>query len=160
MVFYGTTTGEKEKGIFRTAGAYYFVRTYEMKRINMLNAKLGENSARWLLLAKVLLAQYVVTGLVIVILSFVLLKWQASENILQLAIIAIYVLANFLGGFIIGKTLQKQKCLWGLIVGVVYFFLLSLISFIINKSFYQDIPYAMTVLGICAGSGMLGGMVS
>ncbi|MBE5948374.1 MAG: TIGR04086 family membrane protein [Lachnospiraceae bacterium] len=150
----------KEKGILRIGKAYYFVRTYEMKRINMLSAKLGENSARWLLLAKVLLAQYVVTGLVIIILSFILLKWQASENILQLAIIAIYVLVNFLGGLIIGKTLQKQKFLWGLIVGVVYFVLLSLISFIINKSFYQDIPYAMTVLGICAGSGMLGGMVS
>lgn len=131
-----------------------------MKRINMLSAKSGEGSARWLLLAKVLLAQYVVTGLVIVILSFVLLKWQASENILQLGIIAIYVLVNFIGGFIIGKTLQKQKFLWGLIVGMAYFVLLSLISFIINKSFYQDIPYAMTVFGICAGSGMLGGMLS
>lgn len=131
-----------------------------MKRINMLSEKSGEGSLRWLLLAKVLLAQYVVTGLVIVILSFVLLKWQASKNALQLAIIAIYVLANFAGGFIIGKTLQKQKFLWGLIVGMSYFVLLSLISFVINKSFYQDIPYAMTVLGICAGSGMLGGMLS
>ena len=126
----------------------------------MLSSKNGENSARWFLLLKVLLAQYVVTGLAIIILSFVLLKLQTSENILQLAIIAIYVLTNLLGGFIIGKTLQKQKFLWGLVVGVVYFVLLSLISFIVNKSFYQDIPYAMTVLGICAGSGMLGGMVS
>lgn len=126
----------------------------------MLSAKSGEGSARWLLLAKVILAQYVVTGLVIIILSFVLLKWQPSENGLQLAIIAIYVLANFLGGFIIGKTVQKQKFLWGLIVGMAYFVLLSLISFIINKSFYQDVSYAMTVFCICAGSGMLGGMLS
>ena len=126
----------------------------------MLSVKSEGNSARLILFAKVLLAQYVVTGVVIIVLSFALLKWQASENVLQLAIIAIYILANFLGGLIIGKTLQKQKFLWGLIVGVVYFVILSLISFIINKSFYQDMPYAMTVLGICAGSGMLGGMVS
>lgn len=126
----------------------------------MLGIKLKENSARWVLIAKILLAEYIITALVMVILSFALMKWQASENSLQLAIIAIYVLANFVGGFIIGKTLQKRKFLWGMLVGVLYFVILSLISFIINRSFYQNIPYALTVLGICAGSGMLGGMVS
>lgn len=126
----------------------------------MIGFKADERPVRYILLAKILLAQYVVTGLVMLILAFIMLKCQMAGNILQISIISIYVLTNFLGGLIIGKTLQKQKFLWGLIVGIIYFMVLSIISFVINKSFYQDIPYAMTVLGICAGSGMLGGMVS
>lgn len=126
----------------------------------MMGLKTEENSGRLILMGKVLLAQYIITILAIIILSFIMLKCRAAEGVLQIAIIVIYVLVNFLGGLIIGKTLQRQKFLWGLIVGIIYFCLLSLVSFVIHKQFYADVPYAMTVLGICAGSGMLGGMVS
>ena len=119
-----------------------------------------DNKKRIILLLKVLAAQGVVTLIAIFVLSFIMLKANASANLLQFAIIAIYVITNFLGGFIIGKTVGKQKFVWGIIVGVVYFIVLSIASFIIHKAFYQDIGYAMTVLGICAGSGMLGGMLS
>ena len=152
--------GEKEKGILYTGMAYYFVRTYKKKRMNMLSAKLGENSARWLLLAKVLLAQYVVTGLVIVILSFVLLKWQASENIIQLAIIAIYVVATMFGGWLTGKKMENRRFMWGLAVGCIYFLLLTMISLMTGGDSIQVGNSFWTTLVLCAGGGMLGGMFS
>lgn len=119
-----------------------------------------DNKKRIILLLKVLAAQGVITLIAIFVLSFIMFKTNASANVLQFAIIAIYVITNFIGGFIIGKSIGKQKFVWGLIVGAVYFILLSIVSFIIHKAFYQDVGYAMTVLGICAGSGMLGGMLS
>ncbi len=125
-----------------------------------MDFKSEDNKKRIILLLKVLLAQGIITIIAIFILSLVLLKTNASANVLQIAVIAIYVIANFIGGFIIGKTVKQQKFIWGLIVGVVYFVMLSIVSFIIHKQFYQDVGYAMTVLGICAGSGMLGGMLS
>ena len=125
-----------------------------------MDFKSEDNKKRIILLLKVLLAQGIITIIAILILSFILLKANASANMLQIAIIAIYVIANFIGGFIIGKTVKQQKFVWGLIVGIIYFVMLSIVSFIIHKQFYQDVGYAMTVLGICAGSGMLGGMLS
>ncbi len=125
-----------------------------------MDFKSEDNKKRIILLLKVLLAQGIITTFAILILSLVLLKTNASADMLQIAVIAIYVIANFIGGFIIGKTVKQQKFVWGLIVGVVYFVMLSIVSFIIHKQFYQDVGYAMTVLGICAGSGMLGGMLS
>ncbi|MBQ9764987.1 MAG: TIGR04086 family membrane protein [Lachnospiraceae bacterium] len=125
-----------------------------------MELKSEENKKRIILLLKVLLAQGIITMIAILIVSAILLKWNVSANFLQLAVIVIYLVSNFLGGFVIGKTVGKQKFLWGLIVGVLYFVVLSVVSFIIHKSFYGDVGYAMTVLGICAGSSMLGGMLS
>lgn len=119
-----------------------------------------ENKKRIVLLLKVLAAQAVITLIAVLILSLIMLKTKASVNTLQFAIIAIYVITNFLGGFIIGKTVGQQKFVWGLIVGALYFVVLSIVSFIMHRAFYQDVGYAMTVMGICLGSGMLGGMLS
>ena len=75
-------------------------------------------------------------------------------------IIVIYVLSTFVGGFILGKLKRVKKFLWGLIMGVLYFVLLFLISFVVYRSFDGNGTNVMTTLLLCAGGGMLGGMLA
>ena len=55
---------------------------------------------------------------------------------------------------------MTHKFLWGLLTGVLYWGLLMLISFGIYHSLQAEMGSLLTTLLLCAGGGMLGGMVS
>ena len=71
-----------------------------------------------------------------------------------------FVILTFSGGFVIGKLAGVRKFLWGLLLGVVYFVLLMLISLGIYHSLQSDLMNLGTTFLLCAGGGMLGGMIS
>ena len=75
-------------------------------------------------------------------------------------IIVIYVVSTFIGGFVIGKMSGERKFLWGLAVGVLYFVLLLLVSFGLYHSLQGGTSDLVTTFLMCAGGGMLGGMLS
>lgn len=125
----------------------------------MLGEIFKKNSKAMLIL-KVLVAAYIITGIGLLVLSLFLLKLKISNSTLGIGVICIYILSTFVSGFIIGKITRDRKYFWGFIMGFAYFMILTIVSFIVNRSLYQDFNHAMAVLGICAGSGMLGGMLS
>nr|MBQ8253234.1 TIGR04086 family membrane protein [Lachnospiraceae bacterium] len=109
---------------------------------------------------KLLLASFVISVALLFLLAFFLYKFRLSDDIVTAAIIIIYVISNFLAGFMAGKVAKQQKYLWGLGIGTAYFIVLCLVSFLVRQSFAglgQD--FLMTMF-LCLGSGMLGGMVS
>lgn len=103
---------------------------------------------------------YSVTVLGIVILAFLLLMLQISENTVDMGILVIYVLACLLSGIIVGKRTKTKKFLWGFLSGSVYFIVLFLVSMAANQSMEKQGNDFITTLLICAGSGTLGGMIS
>ncbi len=109
---------------------------------------------------KALLASYIVTGILLFVLTFLLYKFDWDEQKVTAGIIVIYVLSTFVGGFILGKLKRVRKFLWGLIMGVLYFVLLFLISFGVYRSFDGNGTNVITTLLLCAGGGMLGGMLA
>lgn len=109
---------------------------------------------------KALLASYIVTGILLFVLTFLLYKFDWDEQKVTAGIIVIYVLSTFVSGFILGKLKRVKKFLWGLIMGVLYFVLLFLISFGVYRSFDGNGTNVMTTLLLCAGGGMLGGMLA
>ena len=109
---------------------------------------------------KALLASYIVTGILLFILTLLLYKFQWDEQMITAGIIAIYVISTFAGGFILGKLKGTRKFLWGLIMGILYFLLLFLISFGIYRSFDGNGTNVLTTLLLCMGGGMLGGMIA
>lgn len=109
---------------------------------------------------KALLASYIVTGLLLFILTFLLYKFEWDEQMVTAGIIVIYIASSFVGGFILGKLQKEKKFLWGLIMGLLYFLLLFLISFGVYRSFNGNGTNLITTLLICAGGGMLGGMLA
>ncbi len=109
---------------------------------------------------KALLASYIVTGILLFIVTFFLYKFEWDEQMVTAGIIVIYVVSTFVGGFILGKIKKSRKFLWGLIMGVLYFALLFLISFGVYRSFDGNGTNVITTLLLCAGGGMLGGMLA
>lgn len=109
---------------------------------------------------KALLCAYVMTGILLLILTVLLYKAGLSEENINAGIILTYVISTFSGGFVIGKLAGVKKFLWGLLLGIMYFVLLLLISLGIYHSLQSDMMNLVTTLLLCAGGGMLGGMVS
>lgn len=111
-------------------------------------------------IAKVLVMEYLLTTLALLLLAALLLKFGLSNAGIRIGIILIYTGINFLGGLLIGKIMKQKKFLWGFLVGLSYFFVVSVISWIFNRGFYTDFNQAMTVFALCTAGGMAGGMLS
>ncbi len=111
-------------------------------------------------LVKVLFLSYIVTGGLLLLLAFLLYQFELGEAAVNGGIIAIYVLACFLGGFVMGKLCRTRKFLWGMVSGCLYYGILLLVSFGMKESGVPVAGDLLTSAAICIGSGMLGGMVS
>ena len=123
-----------------------------LKKLNLSN--------RLTFLLKCLLLSYLLTTGLLLLLALMLYRFQLSEKVVSVSIIAIYIIVTFLAGFITGKREGSRKFLWGLFIGAMYFLVLLLISLGVNHGVAQTSMNFLTVLMLCAGSGMLGGMVS
>lgn len=109
---------------------------------------------------KLLVLAYLITGVLLILLAAVLYKFQLNQSVVNIGIILIYCIANFVTGFMAGKTQRKKRFLWGLLLGVVYFGILCLISLGVKGSIKEISGNFLTAMVLCMGSGMLGGMVS
>ena len=109
---------------------------------------------------KSLLCAYIITGILLLILAVLLYKVGISENTVDAGVILIYVISTFSGGFVMGKLMGEQKFLWGLILGAAYFILLLLITFGMYHTLQGSTSHLFTVILLCAGGGMMGGMVA
>ncbi len=109
---------------------------------------------------KALLASYIVTGLLLLVLALLLYKLRLSESAVNVGIIAVYVVSCFLGGFLEGKMMKTRKFLWGSVCGLLYFTILAVISLAVNQSFSGGSSHFVTTLALCLAGGTLGGMVS
>jgi putative membrane protein (TIGR04086 family) len=112
------------------------------------------------LITKCMLAAYVLTAGLLLLLAFMLYRFHLSEKVVSICIIAVYVAVTFLLGLIAGKTADKRRFLWGLAMGIVYYFILVIVSLIVNQGAEAVAANMLTVFFLCAGSGMMGGMLS
>jgi len=117
-----------------------------------------DSKVMWVL--KSLLVSYIVTGILLLILTLLLYKFDLDEQKVSFAIIAVYVLSTLVGGFVLGKFAKVRKFVWGLSLGVAYFALLLLISIGVYRSLQGGGSNILTTFVLCAGGGMLGGMLS
>ncbi|MBQ8559192.1 MAG: TIGR04086 family membrane protein [Tyzzerella sp.] len=119
-----------------------------------------QKGAQAMSILKALLASYIVTGILLFILTLLLYKFEWDEQMVTAGIIVIYIVSTFVGGFILGKLKQVRKFVWGLVMGILYFVLLFLISFGVYRSFEGNGTNVITTFLLCAGGGMLGGMLA
>jgi len=54
-----------------------------------------------------LLATYIITALMLLLLAFLVYQFHLGEKVVDIAIIGVYVLVNFLAGFFMGKKLEE-----------------------------------------------------
>lgn len=109
---------------------------------------------------KCMLFAYILTAGLLLLLAFMLYRFQLSERIVSIGIIVIYIAVTFLAGVIAGKRMDKRKFIWGLGMGSIYFLILTVVSLLVNHGFSDLSGNVLTVFLLCTGSGMLGGMLS
>lgn len=109
---------------------------------------------------KSLLASYIVTGILLLVLTFFMYKFELNEKIVSAAIVGIYVVSTLIGGVIIGKLTKSKRYLWGMVLGIIYFVLLLIITLGVYRTLNGDSVSIVTSLILCAGGGMTGGMIS
>lgn len=117
-----------------------------------------DSKVMWVL--KALLSAYIVTGILLLILTFLLYKFELNESLVSAAIVAIYVVSTLIGGIVIGKIARVRRFVWGLSLGIIYFALLFLITLGVYRTLNGDGVSLMTTFILCAGGGMAGGMIS
>lgn len=118
------------------------------------------NSMKVLEVIKSLVAAYIITGIALAILAFVIYKWNVNETVVNIVILAIYVLATFIGGFITGKRVQERKFIWGLVLGACYILIIYGISMILSASLNMISTASVLAAVLCLAGGMIGGMLS
>ena len=109
---------------------------------------------------KGLLIAYIVSGIFIVVLAFLLYRFSLPKQAIGAGIILIYIVSTFLGGLLLGKNMKVKKYLWGLLLGVGYFLILTVVSLIVNGGLQNVSGNFFLTMILCTGSGMLGGMFS
>lgn len=117
-------------------------------------------SDRLTFILKCLLLSYLLTTGLLLLLALLLYRFQLTEKVVSVCIVGIYILVTFLAGFLAGKREGNRKFLWGLLLGGLYFLILIVISLIVNQGMGEVAGNFFTVLILCCGSGMLGGMLS
>ena len=117
-------------------------------------------NSKVIIILRDLLISYIITGLLLLLLSFCMLKLDLSNKVLSGGIIVTYILSNFIGGFLLGKSSEQKRFLWGLGMGALYFVTLIMISIVTSPIAALEGGRIASVMFICIFSGMLGGMVS
>lgn len=106
-----------------------------------------------------LLIMYVLTGVMLLILAALLYRFKLSENLVSAGIMAVYIVAGFIGGLILGKRIGRHKFFWGMLAGTVYFMILFAGSVALNHGTPENTVRMAAVWVMCACAGMIGGML-
>lgn len=109
-------------------------------------------------LTKIIIFTYILTGLLLFLLAFLMYKMDLADNQINLGVIIIMILATFVGGVISAKTFREKRFIYGAAVGLTYFLVLLLITLLMHKDnkLAQD---TLTMFIMCVGGGTLGGML-
>lgn len=119
---------------------------------------MGKSSLR--IMIRTIFITYVLTAVLLFILAFLLFHFHLGEGQINMGVNGIYIAACLIGGLLAGKAAKRKRFLWGLITGTVYFLILLAVSFLVNKGIGSSIRELLLIFAMCAGSGIIGGMVS
>lgn len=109
---------------------------------------------------KALLAAFVTSSLMLLLLTFLLYRFDLSEQIIVAGVVFIYLVSTFVGGLALGKMEKVRRVFWGLLLGVLYFVLLLAITLVMYRGLDNNGANLFTTFLLCVGGGMFGGMIS
>ena len=126
----------------------------------MEQAKTKENQNKVPIMAYLLFLAlaYLATGAMLLLLAFALWRLGMSEGVIRVSIAGIYLASAAFAGFLAGKKAKGKKLLVGTAMGVGYFLILAVLSFLTrlgngNMGFF--LPFFL-----CAAGGSIGGAVA
>lgn len=114
---------------------------------------------RMVALLKCLMASYLITGVLLLLIAGLLYKFSLGETVIDICIIVVYCISSLLAGLLFSKGAASRRFLWGMAAGAAYFVIICVVSVIAEPGFDPISNSCITTLLICLGSGMMGGML-
>lgn len=111
-------------------------------------------------LLRSLLFSYILSGILLLGLAFVLYKLKIKEAQINTAVYAVYIVSCLIGGFLAGKRIGQRRFFWGMLSGLLYFLVLFAVSWVMKDGGSFDMARVMTVMACCLAGGTAGGMMS
>lgn len=108
----------------------------------------------------ILVTMYIITGVLLLLLAFLMYRMDLAEPVVNGAIIAIYIIAGFFGGFLMGKKAGVKKYLWGLLMGALYYGVLLLVGIMLHQGLDAEPVHLFSTMVLCLLSATAGGMLS
>lgn len=100
-----------------------------------------------------ILLEFTLTIILLFILSMLLSLTTLEEKIIEPAIITISTFSVLLGGFIISRKVKKKGIIIGILQGLIYMFILYLISSILTNNFSLSLnSFIMIGIGLVGGA--------
>ena len=111
-------------------------------------------------IGKILMLMFAATAVLLFVLAFLVQRLGWQEGAISIGISVVYSLVCFLGGFLMGKVQRSKKFIWGILISLMYILVMLILTMLIKQEFTAAASGFAASLFLCAGSGMLGGMVS
>ncbi len=113
------------------------------------------------IILKTLIAGYIITVLALLVLAFCLYKFRVSDSVISAGIYVTYGLSALCGGLLLGKSMGKNRLMWGAMYGVVYFLILIVVSIAVNRGVSSiDTAHMIKSAVVCILCGAFGGIIS
>lgn len=109
---------------------------------------------------KILFVEFITTILLLFLIAFLMYKLELKDSLVDFLVIFVYILSAATGGLFMGKEMKKRKYLWGLLAGCMYFIVMAIISAFVTGGMDMLREDGLSLILLCAGGGMLGGMVA
>lgn len=107
-----------------------------------------------------ILAAYATTAIVLLLIAFIMFKFNLDESVAQFAVTFVYILSSAVGALVLGKLINKNKYIYGFVMGLIYVIIIFVISLVAvgDASVLSD--NGISTLLLCLCGGLLGGMIS
>ena len=106
------------------------------------------------------LIEMIVSTVLLGILAFIVLRMMPGIAIVKIMILAVYCISTFVGGYIMGKVMNRRKFMWGALAGLVYFFIILIAGIIVKGQLPHGTIGLIEGLVASVTAGMIGGMIS
>ena len=103
---------------------------------------------------------FIVSVCLLLIFAMIMYLGNVEDKITGVMVIITYFISNLIGGIYIGKKAIKNKYVWGILEGIIYFMCIFIFSLISSKN-GVDVNFSMIIaIIISIFGGMIGGMIS
>ena len=113
---------------------------------------------RLVALLKCLMAAYLITGVMLVMVAGFLYKFSIGENVVDISIIVIYCISSLLAGLFFSKGAPSRRFIWGMLAGAAYFLVICAVSGGAGPGFLPVRKPFITARLVLVGRGGFGGV--
>ena len=108
---------------------------------------------------KSIVISYIVSFILLLVFALIMFYTNVSDKTVGTYVIIIYFISSLIGGISVGKSVDKRKFFWGIVVGALYFVIIFILSIVSNQNVSALNSSVLIGILISMFGGMIGGML-